>query len=55
MDDFKMALAELPPKFGLDEADLSLHYENGICEYGPKFEQLQATIRQLVAQVRFDI
>jgi vesicle-fusing ATPase len=52
MADIQQALSETKPNFGVDDGELSAHFRNGIVHYGPAFDSLLGTLRQLVQQVR---
>ncbi len=51
--DFERALQESVPAFGnKDGEEISTHIRNGICKYGPSFDDLWATLQRLVSQTR---
>jgi hypothetical protein len=40
MVDFKHALEEIKPAFGVDDESLSIHIREGIHQYGDRFNKL---------------
>jgi vesicle-fusing ATPase len=50
--DFERALAEVEPKFGVNNTELESLYRGGIINYGESFTQLQNTMGRIIEQVR---
>ena len=51
--DFERALTETVPAFGnKDNEELRSHFSNGLCSYGPAFEDTWSTLQKLVNQTR---
>eukprot|EP00981_Chlorochromonas_danica_P010190 scaffold3051_cov167-Ochromonas_danica.AAC.49 len=51
--DFERALIETVPAYGnRDNDELQANYSNGVCNYGPAFEDLWTSLQRLVNQVR---
>lgn len=52
-DDFERALTETVPAFGnKDNNELKSYFSNGICSYGPAFEEMWTSLMRLTNQVR---
>lgn len=52
MKDFKQALLEVPPSFGMDSTTLDNKISCGIYDYGPVFSQLYDKCQGFVAEVK---
>jgi hypothetical protein len=50
--DFQKALDEVEPRLGANAEELQTLFRNGIVPYGPSFDNLMATLRRFVQQVR---
>mmetsp|Transcript_3312 Transcript_3312/g.4575 ORF Transcript_3312/g.4575 Transcript_3312/m.4575 type:complete len:733 (-) Transcript_3312:177-2375(-) len=51
--DFERALSETLPAFGNKDGDeIASHYRNGVCHYGPAFDELWGTLQRLLNQTR---
>lgn len=54
--DFQRALQETLPAFGNRDGDeIAAHYRNGICNYGPAFQEQWDTLQRLVNQTRLSV
>jgi len=52
MADFKRALIEIPPSFGMDSGSLENRIRGGIYDYGPEFASLFEKCKGFVAEVK---
>lgn len=52
MDDFKKALRDIKPQFGVDEEDITRYIRGGIIDYGPSFQHMYKTLHMLANQVK---
>jgi len=52
MLDFRHALGEVKPAFGVDEEEIGEYIRNGIIAFSPKVTKLQATLQAFIDQVR---
>jgi len=52
MQDFRRALEEVKPAFGVDEEEIENYIRNGIIEFSPKVSKLLSVIRSFIEQVR---
>lgn len=51
--DFVLAMAETTPAFGnKDNVELLSYFSNGVCSYGPAFEETWSTLQRLLNQTR---
>jgi len=51
--DFERALGETLPAFGNKDGDeIASHFRNGVCNYGPTFDELWGTLQRLLNQTR---
>jgi len=52
-DDFRRAVEDTVPAFGnKDNQELQSHFSNGVCKYGPAFEETWSTLQRLLNQAR---
>ena len=52
MEDFKRALIEIPPAFGMDSGSLDNRIRGGIYDYGPAFSDLFEKCKGFVNEVK---
>lgn len=51
--DFERAMRESVPAFGAkDNEEIMTHFRNGVCRYGPNFDEIWSTLQRLMTQTR---
>ena len=52
MQDFTKGMADVPANFGVKEENLQKYFYNGICNFGPIFNNVKGSLEAMVDQVR---
>ena len=52
MQDFTKGMVDVPANFGVKEENLQKYFQNGICNFGPIFNNVKGSLEAMVDQVR---